>query len=244
MPATPLATADIAPSPEAPRDVRRRRWPVVAAVLLGLVALSLAAAWQGLRALVPRVTEEEVRTANSTTIEREAPASFLVTGTLDATATARVANTQTFLPGLLDLDLGTSEAVVRVPGRIAYGFDVRTLTPDHIDLLDDGTVEVTLPPLTVFSVEPDLARMDVQTTRGWARSQESASALEGEALRGVQGALRQQGRAALASGSLDARQHTATALAAMLRPSLVAAGIDAPRFRFRLSPTVVEEIAD
>ena len=221
---------------------RRRRWPIVVALLVGVLGLGVTTVWEGLRALVPRITEEDVRVAVTTTVEREAPASFLVTGTLDATATARVANRQTFLPGLLDLDLGTSEATVRVPGRIAYGFDVRTLTPDRIRLLDDGTVEVTLPALTVFSVEPDLGRMDVQTRRGWARSAESADALEGEALRRVSGALRQQGQSVLASDALTARQNTATALAAMLRPALVAAGIDEPRFRFRLSPTVVQDV--
>ena len=221
---------------------RRRRWPIVVALLVGVLGLGVTTVWEGLRALVPRITEEDVRVAVTTTVEREAPASFLVTGTLDATATARVANRQTFLPGLLDLDLGTSEATVRVPGRIAYGFDVRTLTPDRIRLLDDGTVEVTLPALTVFSVEPDLGRMDVQTRRGWARSAESADALEGEALRRVSGALRQQGQSVLASDALTARQNTATALAAMLRLALVAAGIDEPRFRFRLSPTVVQDV--
>ncbi len=212
------------------------------ALLIGVLGIGVTTVWEGLRAMIPRITEEDVRVAVTTTVEREAPASFLVTGTLDATATARVANRQTFLPGLLDLDLGTSEATVRVPGRIAYGFDVRTLTPDRIRLLDDGTVEVTLPALTVFSVEPDLGRLDVQTRRGWARTAESADALEGDALRRVTGALRQQGQAVLASGALTARQNTATALAAMLRPALVAAGIPEPRFRFRLSPTVVQDV--
>ena len=212
------------------------------AAVAALALLAVAVGVYGLRTLVPAVTEEDVRTAITTTIEREAPASFLVTGTLDATATVRVANRQTFLPGLLDFDMGTSEATVRVPGRISYGFDVRTLRPDDVRLGDDGVVEVTLPALSVHAVEPRMDRMEVQTTRGWARSTESAKALEGEALRRVTGALRQQGTAALTTGDLDARRHTATALAAMLRPGLAAAGLENPTFRFRLTPTIVETV--
>lgn len=212
-----------------------------AALAFVLIAGLLLAAFSALRRLVPRVSEETVRQTVLTAIQREAPASFLVTGTLDATATVTVRSTRTLLPGLLDVPLGTSRATVQVPGRIAYGFDVRTLSPAHVRVHEDGTVEVAIPELRIFSVEPRLDAMQVHTTRGWARSEAGARALEASALRRVQGALRQQGDAYLRGSAVQARTNTSEALEAMLRPALVAAGVAQPRFRFRLTPELVRE---
>jgi hypothetical protein len=220
-----------------PASLRLVRGLLVVLLILGLVGAAVVAVWR----LVPRVSEETVRQTVLSTIQREAPASFLVTGTLDATATVTVRNTKTLLPGVLDLSLGTSRTTVRVPGRIGYGFDVRTLTPEHVRVGEDGTVEVAIPDLRVFSVEPNLGAMQVQTRRGWARSQAGAEALEAEALRRVQTALRQQGNAYLRGRAVQARTNTAEALEAMLRPALAAAGVAEPRFRFRLTPEIVRE---
>lgn len=217
--------------------MRRLRPLLVFLLVAGIIGASLYA----LRRLVPQVSEETVRETVLTAIQREAPARFLVTGTLDATATVTVRNTKTLLPGMLDLSLGTNRTTVRVPGRIAYGFDVGALTPDHIRLGEDGVVEVALPDLKVFSVEPQLAAMQVQTTRGWARSADGTRALETAALQRVQTALRQQGTAYLQGSNVQARTNTAQALEAMLRPALVAAGVEEPRFRFRLTPEIVRE---
>ena len=220
--------------------MRRRAGPLAFVALLVIAALAGVVAFLP-RVLVPKLSEEQVRQTVLTTIERETPAAFLITGTLDATATVALRSTKTVLPGVLDLRLGTSTATVRVPGRIAYGFDARSVRASAVRVAEDGAVEVDVPALTVFSVEPDLRAMQVQTERGWARSSESLRALETEALRGVQDALRRQGAAYLAGDAVQARANTARALETMLRPALVAAGLEAPRFRFRLGPGLVQE---
>lgn len=89
-------------------------------------------------------SEATVRRTVVTTIQDEAPASFLVTGTMDVRVTVRVDSSQfltpswlTYLlekaqPSALALVHGGSETRVRVPGTVSYGFDVRALTPSMI----------------------------------------------------------------------------------------------------------------
>jgi len=220
-----------------PTSLRLSRTLIAAVLVLAVLGAAVLAVWR----LAPRVSEETVRQTVLSTIQREAPASFLITGTIDATATVTVRGTKTLLPGVLDFNLGTNRTTVRVPGRLAYGFDVRTLTPEHVRVLEDGTVEVAIPDLRVFSVEPNLGVMQIQTRRGWARSRAGADALEAEALRHVQAALRQQGESYLRGRAVQARANTAEALETMLRPALTAAGVEHPRFRFRLTPEIVRE---
>lgn len=214
--------------------------PIIAALAVLLLAAIGAALVLGLR--LGRITEAQVRETVTTTIQAERPDAFLVTGTLDMTATVTKATRQVFLPGVFDVDLGTSEATLRVPGKAAYGFDVRTLRPQDVRLLDGGIVEVTLPALSVHTVEPDLSRLEVQTRRGWLRSSQSVDRMEAQATQQLTAALRRQAEAHLAGSALQARQHTADALAAMLRPALVAAGMEAPRFRFRADEGVTIEV--
>lgn len=226
---------------------RQPRW--IRLVALALLAVLVGGAVWGLvsnaprlvKALLPKLTEEEVRQTVTTAITAERPDAFLVTGTLDVTATVRQASRQVFLPGVLNLDLGTSAATVRVPGRASYGFDVRTLRPDDVRLGDDGVVEVVVPKLSVHSVEPDLARLEVETERGWLRTDASVAMLQTTATRNLTVALRNQAEAYVAGEAVQAKTNTARALAAMLRPALVAAGMDEPRFRFVVSPTVTVE---
>ena len=211
------------------------RWLVVCLVLLGIGAAL------GVWLLRPRLTDEALREIVSTTIQREAPASYYVTGTLDVMTTTTVANSKTLFPGLLNLDLGTTSATVRMPGRVSYGFDVRQLRPEQIRRDEDGVIRVTLPPLSVWSVEPDLDRMEVQTSVGWARSQGgSGRRVEHRAIRAVEDALRQQGAAHVRTNA-QPRIHTARALELLLTPALQAAGIEDPRFRFQIGPEIVME---
>jgi hypothetical protein len=168
------------------------------------------------------------------TIQRESPASFLVTGALEVTATTRVANTRTLFPGIVDIDLGTTSATVRVPGRVSYGFDVRELSPAMIRVLEGDTIEVTVPEPVIYSVEPNLEQMDVETQRGWLRlSQRTTEQVRGRAIQLVQQALRAQGEAHL-RGSSQPRINTADALYEMLRPVLIAACMQDPQIRFRI----------
>jgi hypothetical protein len=182
----------------------------------------------------PRLSQTDIRDAVYSTIQRESPASFLITGTLEVTATTRVANTRTLFPGIVDIDLGTTSATVRVPGRVSYGFDVRELSPAMIQVLEGDTIEVTVPEPAIYSVEPNLEQMDVETQRGWLRlSQRTTEEVRGRAIQLVQQALRVQGEAHL-RGSSQPRINTADALYEMLRPALIAAGMEDPQIRFRI----------
>ncbi len=196
----------------------------------------IAAQWMRL----PRITEEEVRQTVLTTIEREAPASFLVTGTLDLTATVTMQSEKTLLPGVLNLDLGTTTATVRAPGRATYGFDVRRLRPEHVRLEGDTLVVVTIPALEVLSVEPDLGRLDVQTDVGWARLESSSGKrMERAALARLNSAMRQQARAHVAGPALEPRRNTARAIRAMLGPAFALTGHGDLQFAFQLAPDLV-----
>lgn len=201
--------------------------------------------------LRPRFDAEEVRRTVVTTIQQEAPASFYVTGTLEVTVTEEVAHTRQLFPTLFALlreaqpswpsaNLATSQATVRVPGRISYGFDVTALDSEDIDVEENGVVHVRLPALSVFATEPYLEHLEVKTeTTGWMRlfgdREEEA---EREALAGLREALRRQGEVRLEEAT-QPRVNTARALEALLRPALVAAGVPNPRFRFAIDDELV-----
>lgn len=181
----------------------------------------------------PQVTRVDVRDVVYSTIQRETPEAFLITGALEVTATTRVENTRTLLPGVLGIDLGTTSATVRVPGRISYGFDARQLTPEMINVMGD-TIEVVVPEPVLYSVEPNLEQMEVETRRGWLRlSRSTVDQVRGRAIELVQQTMRAQGAAHL-EGSVQPRINTADALYQMLRPVLIAAGIEDPLIRFRI----------
>lgn len=181
----------------------------------------------------PRLSETEIRDTVYSTIQRESPASFLITGSLEVTTTTRVANTRTLLPNVVGIDLGTTSATVRVPGRVSYGFDARRLTPDMIRVFGD-TIEVVVPDPVVYSVEPNLEQMEVETERGWLRiSQRTTEEVRDRAIELVQGTMRAQGQAHL-RGSSQPRINTADALYEMLKPVLIAMGLEDPVMRFTI----------
>lgn len=229
--------AEALPPPRTPR----RAVPRALVAALVLVALVAALVW-AVAALRPRLTEEDVQTAVVTTLAQEAPASFLVTGTLTFATTVEGRSSKTLLPGLLNVDLGTTRSVVRVPGRVAYGFDVRALRPQDVRFTEEGVVELTVPALTVFSVEPELERAELQTEVGWARLHASSGQeMERLALQRVRPAMRASAEGHLARSETPAL-NAATALARMLTPPLEAAGLAAPRFRFRVGDGAVLEL--
>jgi hypothetical protein len=187
----------------------------------------------------PRLSEHEIREAVYTTIQREAAASFYVTGFIETTTTAVVEDTRVLLPRLLDVRVGTTRATVRVPGRVSYGFDARQLEPEMIRVRDE-VIEVRIPELAIYSAEPDLAQMEVQTDVGWTRLPSSGQQAEHRALRQINDALRRQGEAHLES-SVQPRLNTARALETMLTPVLRSAGVPEPRLRFRVGGDLVVE---
>lgn len=212
-------------------------------IRFGLVLAFLAAALVVLKVLdppLPRLTDDQVRSAITTTLDLEAPEAFLVTGRLEMTATTRVENSKVLLPGIIGLNLGTSWATVRVPGTVSYGFEADSIRPDMIRVLEDGSVEIELPPLAVYSVEPHLARMEVQTDRGWARAGDSEDAVERRAIAILEGAFRRQALSHLRN-SYQPRINTARALEVLLMPVLQGLGMEDPVLRFRVGDGVLVE---
>jgi len=205
-----------------------------------LVVALLAAVFALTRIPRPHLSEEQLRDALFTAIQRESPEAFLVTGRLELTTTTRVENSRVLLPGILGLDLGTTRATVRVPGRVSYGFPADSLQPEMVRMLEDGTVEVEIPGLVVHSAEPDLGRLEVETSRGWARLAATTDTVERRAVAIVQGAMRRQAVAHLRS-SFQPRINTADALEALLTPVLKGLGMEEPRFRFLLGGDLVTE---
>jgi len=216
-------------------------------LVAGLILLAVLFVWrQG-------PSEATVQRTVVTTIQDEAPASFLVTGTMDVRVTVRVDSSQfltpswlTYLlektqPSALALVQGGSETRVRVPGTVSYGFDVRALTPSMITVEGNNRVGVALPSLSVHSVEPDLSALEVRSENsGWTRVLPSAmpEAVRTQALGAVKEAFREQAERRLESAT-QPRVNTARALETMLRPPLKAAGVNTPQFRIRVGEELV-----
>lgn len=217
-------------------------------LLLGLLlAGAVALWWRG------GPSEATVRRTVLTTIQDEAPASFLVTGTLELNVTVHVDSSQLLTPswltillgnaqpGFLALVQGGAETRVQVPGTVSYGFDVHALTPSMVTVGDDGLVGVELPSLSVYSVGPNLAELKVRTqATGWMRvlPSDTPDEVRAQALSAVQEAFRTQAERHLDSAT-QPRVNTARALEAMLRPALRAAGVSSPRFRIRIGEDLV-----
>jgi len=202
------------------------RWILVLAVLT-FTALAVALLLEVPRRLL-RPSATDIRGALYTAIQRETPETFLVTGSVDLVGTTTVSNTRRLFPGLLDLSLGTTSATVRMPGRVSYGIDLSGIRPADIDVAPDGAVAVRVPSPAIRSVEPVLADMEVRTDVGWARFYaRSGRAVEQEAIRLMEAALRAQGEAHLADSD-QPRRNTAAALEDVLIPVLEAAGVEEP----------------
>ena len=210
---------------------------------LGILLLLLAAGGVALvmwaQRSIPRLSERQVREAVYATLQREADTSFVVTGYVDMVVTTRAEDTRVLLPNILDLSLGTTRATVRVPGRVSYGFDLSRLRPEMIHLVGD-TVEVEIPELATYSVEPDLARMEVETSTGWARFRITAQETERVAVQRLGEALRAQGDAYLRD-AVQPRMNTARTLQQLVTPTLEAMGMADPHFRIRIGDGMVVE---
>lgn len=211
-------------------------------VIRWAIAIALVGAGAGGAFLLrsTRFTERQVRETIFSAIERESPEAFLVTGRLDVVVTTVIEDSRVLLPGLLGLDLGTARATVRVPGRVSYGFPADSLKPSMIRLTETAEIEVELPGLQVYSVEPDLAAMEVQTDRGWARLPGAREEAKRQAIAVIESALRRQGLAHI-QDSYQPRINSARALQRLLSPALQGLGMAEPVFRFRLGDDLVAE---
>ena len=200
----------------------------VAVVVIVLALIIAAIIWT--RYASVQALEQRVEHAVVTTLQRESPEQFLVTGRLDVSATVQVTSTRIFLPDILGLELGSTTARVRAPGRVAYGFDVSEFTADDVRLIDGGEVEIVLPPLRVYSVDPQLDRLEIETRSGWFQPAEAEQRVTQEALARLRIGLERQGTAHLRD-SVQPRANAARAMEAFLRPVLESAGLDSPRVR-------------
>lgn len=213
----------------------QRRFLVLAAVF---VAAALIAFWL----LRPRWSEERVRDLVVSTIQSESPASDLVTGRVQIAARREIHDLGQFdwLPAWLDLpgvNFLDAQTRVEVKGDALYGFDVRALTAEMIRVHPDGLVDVTLPPLHVIAVDVDLDELRVESQEGVFRSG-AGQTLEREAFADLDRILEAQAARHLET-SVQPGVNTAEALEALLTPPLQAAGLDQPRFRFRVGPGLV-----
>ncbi len=210
--------------------------------LVVLAAVALAAVWAVWRAR-PLVTEDEVASAVLTGIATESPEGFVVTGRLTSGTTTRSA--RRWRVRLLNLEAGRATVSVMLPGEVTYGFPLDALTAADIAYLRDGTVEIRMPPLEVFSVEPILEQAVVEAdVSGTARLTPSLTeATLQTALRRVRPALRQQAEAHLRTHR-QPRENAALALRQMLRAPLAAAGVTGVRYRFVLAPGDTLVLAD
>jgi hypothetical protein len=208
---------------------------ITAAALLAMTIGSLLVVRYG----AGRISPQKIRERVVATIQSEARESFLVTGSLQITATTTVENTRTFLPGILNLDLGTASASVQVPGTAYYGFDVRKLDARTIRVSGD-TIEMDVPAPQLLSVDANLSEMQVQTDKGWLRTPASVDKVERTAIRNIQNALARQAADYIANNT-QPYVNTAHALEKTLRPALVAAGVRQPVFRFKLGERLLME---
>ena len=191
------------------------------------------------RATVRRISPERIRESVIATIQSEARESFLITGSLTITATTSIESSRVVLPGLLNLNLGTSRARVQVPGTAYYGFDVRKFEAKDIRITGD-TIEIDVPKPMLLSVDANLNEMQVWTEKGWMRTPASVDAIERTAIRNVDGALARQA-ASHVSTSAQPHINTAHALEKMLVPVLSAMGMKDPVFKFRIGERLVLE---
>jgi len=190
------------------------------------------------------LSEDEIRSAVRTGIEAEAAEGFVVTGRL--ASTLERSSTRRWRVRLLDIETGRTTVDVRVPATMTYGFSLDRFGADDIRFGEGGVVEVVLPPLEVFSVEPELehAEVDIEVT-GQARLTPSQTERTVEStLHRVRPALREQAEAHLRTSS-QPRVNSARALRRMLAAPLEAAGValDDVRFRFVIAPGDTLDIA-
>lgn len=211
------------------------RGPVLLVLVVGASVFAVWFLW-------PRLTEERVQETIISTLASEAEESFYVTGVLTFSTTVEQQSDKTFLPGILNLSLGTTTATVRVPGRVTYGFNVGDLRAEHIRYNEDGVVDVEIPNLEVFSVEPELENVDIQTDVGWARlHRSSGQETERRALRAIRPTMRATAERHLANSEAP-ELNTAEALVRLLTPPLEAGGVHAPRFRMHLASGGILEL--
>lgn len=203
-------------------------------ILLGVAAIVLLISgsvigWS-MRGITFGLSSEQVREVVMRTLQVEADTTYLVTGYLGMEVTKKISDDKT----LWGIPMGTTEVQVRVPGRVTYGFPIGQITSKDIEVTGENIV-VYIPPVGIFSVEPEMNKMDVQTKVGWARFQAySGKHLEHKAIRSIPDEMRQIGEERLIKAEGKASENTVKAIRRILVPVLTATGMQNPTIQVRL----------
>ena len=188
-----------------------------------------------------KITEDVVKRTVITELQNETSAAFLVTGVLELTANITEENTKYFFPEYFDnrFSLGTTRSNVRLPGRVTYGVNFQHLDASQISFVSDSLIIIRLSDLEIQSVEADLEAMQIMTEVGWARLQSrSGRAVERRAMIEANNALRTQAHHYIQTNP-QPLMNTEQALSNILRPVLLALGIQNPVVKCQLTPSIV-----
>jgi hypothetical protein len=198
------------------------------------VLLIVGGIFIGMSMKMPSLTSHQLQQLAFTTITQEADTTFFVTGYYDLDVTTRVKDNKT----LWGISLGTNEVNLRVPGRVSYGFNIGQLKQDDVQILKGDTVVVRIPKVGIFSVEPYLNKMDMQTQVGWARLYAySGQALEHEAVKRLPSEMRNVAENRLQT-TKQPYQNTEKSLRRLLTPIFQAVGIAKPVIVVRLKESI------
>ena len=220
------------------------RWLIKIGFIALVLALGLITGMWLMRPKIdlPRVnmTQHDVRQAVITRLIDEQQASFLIAGYLEIAAEITEENTKYLFPEYFEdmLSLGTTRSTVRLPGRATYGIDLSRIYPSSVILEADSTIVISVVGLEINSVEPELSNMQVRTEVGWARlSARSGRTVERKAIIFAQEALRKEAEEHLAT-SPQPLVNAEQAMNQLLKPVLLAAGMNNPVVKVRLIPSV------
>lgn len=192
---------------------------IICAIFMIGAGILIGISWQ-----VPSLTKHQVENLAFTTIVQEADTTFFVTGYYDLDTTVRVKDDKT----MWGISLGTTEVNLRVPGRVSYGFNIGQLKREDIQVLQGDTVLVLVPPMSIYSVEPYLEKMDMQTEVGWARLYAySGQALEHQAMKRVPSQMRGVAENRLKT-SKNTYKNTEKAIRRIVTPMLQSVGMTNP----------------
>lgn len=195
----------------------------------------------------PSPSDEQIKETIITSLQQEADTTVFVTGYLTISTRLTLEETRRFprsdeLPrytvplfhaaGTPQINLGTNRTALQVPGRVSYGFSLENLGTEDIEIINGRTIRMNLPALEIYSVEPELERLSLETELGWARWSSSGRELERRALGDIRASLRRQGQRHLRQSEQPVI-NTMRGVRRLLAPALKPAGIEEPRFEFR-----------
>lgn len=188
----------------------------------------------------PQWTIERVQDTVISTLQNEEPAVQIVGGTVEVTASREISDRGRFswVPDWLGAPmLFGAEARVQVSGLVHYGIDGSDFSREHITVTPEGVIEIEIPEIRIIAVEPRLSQMTIRHTSGILRPGADLP-LRDEALADLEAVLREQGQRHIYR-NVRSIENVARAMVGILTPAFEAAGMEDPRFRFKLADGVI-----